>query len=102
MKHCCQHFNLSLEHPLKTLRLTTLKVGFAVLLCFFVMGVTAQSPIQGSVTSADSALEGATVTLKGTNISTSTNASGHFQINAPVRGVLVISYIGFASKEVEI
>jgi TonB-dependent starch-binding outer membrane protein SusC len=102
MKHCCQHFNLSLEHPLKTLRLTTLKVGFAVLLCFFVMGVSAQSPIQGTVSSADSALEGATVTLKGTNISTSTNASGHFQINAPVKGVLVISYIGFASKEVPI
>src|SRR5258706_16359408 len=66
------------------------------------MGLKAQSPIQGTVTSADSALEGATVTLKGTNISTYTNASGHFQINAPVRGVLVISYIGFASKEVEI
>jgi TonB-linked SusC/RagA family outer membrane protein len=102
MKHCCHHFNLSSQQPLTALRLTSLKAGLAVLLCFFVMGLKAQSPIQGTVTSADSALEGATVTLKGTNISTSTNASGHFQINAPVRGVLVISYIGFTSKEVEI
>jgi len=83
-------------------RPTVCKTVIAVLLCFFVMGVKAQSLVQGTVSSAESPLAGATVSLKGTNISTSTDASGHFQINAPNKGILVISFIGYTSKEVEI
>jgi hypothetical protein len=43
----------------------------------------------------------ATVTVKGTAIATSTDANGFFRLqNIPANGMLVVSSVGFASKEV--
>ena len=45
-------------------------------------------------------VNGATVTVKGTNKATTTNASGNFSINAAGTDVLVITFIGFTNLEV--
>ena len=47
-------------------------------------------------------LPGANVLVKGATIGTQTDFDGNFTIKAPSDGILVISYIGFTSKEVSI
>ncbi|TWI85578.1 TonB-linked SusC/RagA family outer membrane protein [Lacibacter cauensis] len=47
-------------------------------------------------------VNGATVTVKGTNKATTTNASGNFSINAAGKDVLVISFVGFTTVEVPV
>jgi TonB-dependent starch-binding outer membrane protein SusC len=61
-------------------------------------------PVAGKVTdNSGKPLEGVTVQVKGTNISTSTKANGSFSINAPSENsVLELSSIGFNSEEVTI
>lgn len=46
-------------------------------------------------------LIGATVMLKGGSVGASTDIDGKFSINVPVGGTLVISYVGYRSKEVK-
>ncbi|WP_073240961.1 TonB-dependent receptor [Maribacter aquivivus] len=79
------------------------KMYFA--LAAFLMTVTAfsQGPITGTVLDGDSnsPLPGATVIVKGTTNGTSTDFDGNFTINtSSASGTLVISYIGFNSKQV--
>jgi len=45
-------------------------------------------------------LPGVSVKLKGTNIGTTTNEKGAFNLKIPENGVLVFSYIGFVKKEI--
>ncbi|WP_199562622.1 SusC/RagA family TonB-linked outer membrane protein [Pedobacter chinensis] len=45
---------------------------------------------------------GASVLIKGTKIGTTTDANGVFSINAPAGSVLVVSYLGYISKEVSV
>jgi TonB-linked SusC/RagA family outer membrane protein len=61
-------------------------------------------PVTGKVTdNTGKPLEGVTVQVKGTTITTSTNTDGTFSINAPsAKSVLVFSSVGFASHEVPI
>ncbi|MGE8243156.1 MAG: secretin and TonB N-terminal domain-containing protein, partial [Sphingobacterium sp.] len=47
-------------------------------------------------------LSGATVTVKGTSISTQADEAGHFKINASSTATLVIRYVGFVSTEVAV
>ncbi|HUC81198.1 MAG TPA: SusC/RagA family TonB-linked outer membrane protein [Flavisolibacter sp.] len=59
--------------------------------------------VTGTVTGSDSAvLEGATVVVKGTTVSTTTNANGRFTINAEPDQVLVITYVGYTTLEVPV
>src|SRR5687767_16002216 len=44
-------------------------------------------------------LSGATITIKGANRSTATNANGEFSINASPGNTLVISHVGYETKE---
>ncbi len=74
-------------------------------LAAFLMTVTAfsQGPITGTVLDGDSnsPLPGATVIVKGTTNGTSTDFDGNFTINASAdSGTLVVSYIGFNSKQI--
>ena len=48
------------------------------------------------------ALTGVSVTVKGSSRGTSTDNDGNFSLIAPEKGVLVISYIGYQSQEVQI
>jgi TonB-linked SusC/RagA family outer membrane protein len=47
-------------------------------------------------------LQGATVVVKGTNKSTSTNQEGKFAIDAATNDVLVISFVGYNSQEIKV
>lgn len=62
----------------------------------------AQTPVTGRVVDEtdNTGIPGATVTIKGTNNSTVTNADGSFSISAPANATLVISNVGFTNVEV--
>jgi len=72
----------------------------------FALTVYAQDrTVTGKVTGSDdgSALPGVNVLVKGTTNGTVTDASGSYRINVPESGaVLVFSFIGYASQEVEV
>lgn len=64
----------------------------------------AQETVQGIVKSIDNdePLPGVTILLKGTDNGVVTDFDGNFSIEAPLDGVLRISYIGFKTEEVAI
>ena len=72
-----------------------------VLFTVFSFGMYAQS-VNGTVTSADGPLPGATVQVKGTNVGVTTDFDGNFTIEAGADDVLVVSFVGFTSKEVPV
>ncbi|MCW3111921.1 MAG: collagen-binding protein, partial [Segetibacter sp.] len=82
--------------------LKKLKFLFLIVLSFLSVNLFAQQRITGRVTSADSALQGVTVIVKGGTAATQTDANGNFTINAPSNATLVISNVGFTSQEVKI
>ncbi|MDM1293527.1 SusC/RagA family TonB-linked outer membrane protein [Sphingobacterium sp. N143] len=47
-------------------------------------------------------LSGATVTVKGTSVSTQTDDAGRFKIDAPATAMLTVRYVGFTSMEVAV
>ncbi len=78
---------------------------FWVLLSICSISAFAQNKtIRGSVTDEKNlALTGATVNVQGTNISATTDSSGNFNIKLPPnKNILVISYIGMQTREVNI
>ncbi|GLU53815.1 SusC/RagA family TonB-linked outer membrane protein [Dyadobacter frigoris] len=59
--------------------------------------------ISGKVTDADNAvLPGVNILVSGSSQGTATDADGKFTINAPAKGSLVFSFIGYVSQTVEI
>ena len=60
--------------------------------------------VTGKVTSAtdNSPLPGANVTIKGTTTGTITDLDGNFSLDVADNDVLVISYVGFSSKEIAV
>jgi len=62
----------------------------------------AQKTISGKVTGNNNEpVSGATVSVKGTNVATQTNAEGTFTLNSPTdKSILVISNVGFENAEV--
>lgn len=62
------------------------------------------SKIKGTITSSDlhQPLIGASIQVKGTNTSTVTDASGNFEITANSGQVLVVSFVGYSTKEITI
>ncbi|MGJ1247213.1 MULTISPECIES: SusC/RagA family TonB-linked outer membrane protein [Sphingobacterium] len=62
-----------------------------------------QQSINGTVKDKDGkGLSGATVTVKGTSVSTQTDEQGRFKINAPLTSTLVVRYIGYAGGEIAV
>lgn len=85
----------------------TVKKGLSSLyLFFFLIGTAyAQQRVQGTVTSADDGnpLPGVNITVKNTTIGTSTGSDGNYSLNVPdTSNVLVFSFIGFQTREVQI
>ncbi|UOQ75378.1 TonB-dependent receptor [Hymenobacter sp. 5516J-16] len=63
----------------------------------------ADVPVSGRITQSNGdPLPGVTVIVKGTTIGATTDADGRFSLNAPENSTLVVSYVGFARKEVPI
>lgn len=81
-----------------------LRVHLLLLFALFTTLAFAQRRISGTVTDDKSApLTGATVTVKGTSVATTTDVAGRFSINVPANGrTLVVSYVGMQSQEVTI
>ncbi|PKA97092.1 iron complex outermembrane receptor protein [Flavobacteriaceae bacterium MAR_2009_75] len=74
-------------------------LSFFILVFGFISLASAQ--ITGTVNDDDGApLPGASVIVKGTTTGTTTDFDGNFSINAEIGDTLVVSYIGFESKEV--
>src|SRR3982074_36544 len=70
-----------------------------------IRGYSQDPVIKGKVTDEEGRpLVGATVTIKGTNVSTTTDVQGNFQIAAggQLKPVLVVSYVGYANREVAV
>tara|TARA_R110002049_G_scaffold235268_1_gene408530 strand:+ start:4629 stop:7709 length:3081 start_codon:yes stop_codon:yes gene_type:complete len=73
----------------------------ALCLCFG-MGM-AQVSVAGTVTdTANQPLPGANIIIKGTSRGAQTDFDGNFSIEASIGDILVISYLGFVAKEIEI
>jgi len=59
-----------------------------------------QQQISGTVTDGQQAVSGATVSIKGTNTATSTDAQGKFSITAKNGDILVVKSLGYESQEI--
>ncbi len=78
---------------------------FSVILLFVTNLLNAQATnrVVGTVTNpAGQPLQGASVTIKGADKSTITDAEGKFVMNAPKNSTIVISYIGYEKKEIKV
>ena len=86
-----------IRYPLKSLK-------FLFIIFFSVSSsvLFAQQIIKGRVSVGDTALVGATVQIKGANISTQTDANGSFTISAPSNAKLVITSVGYSPEEVSV
>lgn len=84
-------------------RLTTLKGVLLLLVLTLSLPALAQKKINGKVTGPDGKpVYGATVTVKGTNVATSTDVDGNYAISLPGNSnTLVISYVGFEVYEID-
>jgi TonB-linked SusC/RagA family outer membrane protein len=62
-----------------------------------------QPPLTGKVIdSTGTPLPGASIKIKGTNIGQVTDVNGKFSLDVPVNSVLIISYIGFETREITV
>jgi TonB-linked SusC/RagA family outer membrane protein len=75
---------------------------FFLLFCFFSLTAGAQQKITGKVLSGDTAVVGATIEVKGKSTYVVTDANGSFSVDASPNATLVISSIGFITKEVNV
>ncbi|MEJ7684160.1 MAG: TonB-dependent receptor [Segetibacter sp.] len=91
-----------------TLRRDSNSNFFSVHLVFFLFfliissSLFAQQKITGRVAAGDTALLGATVSVKGTAISTQTDANGNFTITAAPNATLVVTSVGYSPQEVAV
>ncbi len=78
--------------------------SFMLLVQLFCIDVFAQiePPTRGKVADTESkGLAGVSITVKGTNVSTSTDEAGNYQLTVPTPGsVLVFSSVGFHTQEI--
>ncbi|RCH54392.1 SusC/RagA family TonB-linked outer membrane protein [Mucilaginibacter hurinus] len=65
--------------------------------------LNAQAPIKGVVRdNAGQTLPGVSVTVKGTTKGAQTDVNGQFTVDAEIGDVLVISYVGYVTKEIKV
>lgn len=86
-----------MKHPKRLLRVCL----FAFFSLLTSLPVLAQQNIKGVIrTPAGEPLPGATITIKGTTRSVVADANGSFSINVPPGAVLILSSVGYQSKEI--
>ena len=75
---------------------------FSILLLFAALPVFAQNVVTGKILNVDGiGISGVTVTVKGTQIRTQSDANGNYTINAPSpNSTLVFSSVSFVSQEI--
>ena len=81
-------------------RRIALLISILFLLC---TKLSAQQSITGVITGTDhTPLFSATVTVKNTSRATTTDANGHFSIAAKTGDILIVSYVGYRTKEIKL
>src|SRR5689334_8080144 len=81
-------------------KLTMLLLGIIML---FAQQALAQTAVTGQVTDANGLpVPGATIKIKNSRSGTTAGSDGRFSINAASNAVLVISAVGFETKEIAI
>lgn len=76
---------------------------FSMFLCIYVNAQTGNRNISGVISDVNGEpLIGVTVAVKGASSGTITDFNGVFNLNVPQNGTLVISYVGYTTKEVQI
>jgi len=83
------------------MKLKLFKNLLSTLMLLMSFGLYAQT-ISGVVTSDDGPLPGATVQVKGTNQGVTTDFDGNFTVNANDNNILIVSFVGFTTQEVQI
>jgi iron complex outermembrane receptor protein len=73
----------------------------AMLFIFIAQGMYAQT-VNGTVSSDDGPLPGASVVVKSTGVGTTTDFDGNFSIQASNGDVLEVSFVGFSSQEITV
>lgn len=82
-----------------------LRIFLNLMMALFVVSLSfaQQGTVSGTVSDADGApLPGATVIVKGTSTGVTTDFDGNFSIQASSDATLVASFVGFASKEMQV
>lgn len=89
---------------LKNLLLKKRKVCLSVLCMLFSLSAISQTRVTGKVIGSDDKqpIIGAAVQVKGTTIGAVTNVDGSFSIAAKQGNILVIKYLGFATREIPV
>lgn len=78
-----------------------LLIGISLLLSIYIMAQ--DNAVTGTVTALDNTpLAGASVLVKGTKVSALTNNAGKFSIKAGKGQVLVVTYVGYAKREITV
>lgn len=76
---------------------------FALLMLFCTLALAQNRTITGTVTDdKGDPVSGASVTIQGTRVGTTTNNEGHFSLSAGTGNVLLISAIGFTPREITV
>lgn len=80
------------------------KILITSLMIFSVSVVFAQRKVSGKITDAANgdALPGASITVKGTSTGATADASGNYSISVPNSATLVVSFLGYAQKEITV
>src|ERR1700704_1177415 len=87
------------------IKLTVIQVLMLIIFTsnIFAQDVSKNQTVKGTVTSPlGEPLSGVSISLKGTTIGTTTDAAGKFIINAPRKGVLIFTHIGYLKQEVPV
>ncbi|WP_026753753.1 TonB-dependent receptor [Sediminibacter sp. Hel_I_10] len=89
---------------LNCLKITSKQKLLTLVLIYCTTFAIAQNSLSGKVVdaSSDTPLLGASVLVKGTNYGTQTDFDGNFEIDVNSGDVIIISYLGYVSQEVEI
>jgi TonB-linked SusC/RagA family outer membrane protein len=83
--------------------ITKTAAGIALLLLFFGTALAQETEINGTVTSDEGeTLPGVTILVQGTDRGTTTNLDGTYTIIAAPDDVLLFSFIGFVSREINV
>ena len=80
-------------------------LAFLILIIFFSSQVLGQDVVRGVIKSGDGTpLSGATVSVKGTGLSTVADANGVFEVSAPpaVPFTLLVNFVSFKLQEIEV
>lgn len=84
----------------KRLRLFAMNIAIAIL---FSGSLFAQKTINGILrSSSGEPLSGANIGIKGTNTTVITDSAGRFRLNAHPGSILIISYVGYNTREVKV